>query len=142
MSAFPENMPAPTPANGPFSHTEVSVYCDESRHEGQSSQKYMVIGGLWLLREKRYELLDRLRALQQRYRITGELKWRKLSNSRLGGYAALVDFLAGRNDVHFRCIVVDISLVYLQHGLALGTAYAPDGEWLRKVKAESTLLGP
>jgi len=58
-------MPATAPADGPFSHAEVSVYCDESRHEGQSSQKYMVIGGLWLLREKRYELLERLRALQQ-----------------------------------------------------------------------------
>ncbi|MGA2659285.1 MAG: hypothetical protein ABSH34_17415 [Verrucomicrobiota bacterium] len=65
MSAFLENMPATAPADGPFSHAEVSVYCDESRHEGQSSQKYMVIGGLWLLREKRYELLERLRALQQ-----------------------------------------------------------------------------
>jgi len=65
MPAFPENMSATTPANGPFSSTEVSVYCDESRHEGQSSQKYMVIGGLWLLREKRYELLDRLGTVQQ-----------------------------------------------------------------------------
>lgn len=35
-----------------------------------------------------------------------------------------------------------ISLVYTEHGLALGTAFEPDGEWLRKTLANSTLLGP
>lgn len=35
-----------------------------------------------------------------------------------------------------------ISLVYTEHGLALGTAFPPDGEWLRKMQANSTLLGP
>ena len=35
-----------------------------------------------------------------------------------------------------------ISLVYTEHGLALGTAFPPDGEWLRKMQASSTLLGP
>lgn len=35
-----------------------------------------------------------------------------------------------------------ISLVYTEHGLALGTAFSPDGEWLRKMQANSTLLGP
>jgi len=35
---------------GPFANTEVSIYCDESRHEGQRHQQFMVIGGLWLPR--------------------------------------------------------------------------------------------
>jgi hypothetical protein len=35
-----------------------------------------------------------------------------------------------------------ISLVYTEYGLALGTAFEPDGEWLRKMQANSTLLGP
>lgn len=35
-----------------------------------------------------------------------------------------------------------ISLVFTEHGLALGTAFSPDGEWLRKMQATSTLLGP
>ena len=106
LTQLQSNPPA-SPTNGPFSQAEVSIYCDESRHEGQSSQQFMVIGGLWLPRDHRHELLDRLRALQQEFHITGELKWGKLSQSRLAGYSALVDFLASRNDVHFRCIVVD-----------------------------------
>ncbi|MHB8521522.1 MAG: hypothetical protein ACYDH9_12295 [Limisphaerales bacterium] len=39
-------------------------------------------------------------------------------------------------------VIFFISLVYTEHGLALGTAFPPDGEWLRKMQAESTLLGP
>lgn len=35
-----------------------------------------------------------------------------------------------------------ISLVYTEHGLALGTAFQPDGEWLRKMEASSTRISP
>jgi hypothetical protein len=119
-----QSYPAASPTYGPFSQTEASVYCDESRHEGQASQRFMVIGGLWLPRDHRHELLDRIRALQRQFHIAGELKWGKLSHSRLAGYFALVDFLASRNDVHFRCIVVDKSKVdqdkYFQNDRQLG----------------------
>lgn len=39
-------------------------------------------------------------------------------------------------------VIFFISLVYTDHGLALGTAFPPDGEWVRKMQAESMLLGP
>lgn len=94
-------------ANGPFLNEEVSIYCDESRHDGQSNQRYMVIGGLWLPRARRGEILQGLHAVQREHRISGELKWTKVSQSRLAGYQALVDYVAERDDVHFRCIVVD-----------------------------------
>jgi hypothetical protein len=35
-----------------------------------------------------------------------------------------------------------ISLVYTEHGLALGTAFSPDGEWLRKMEKNSTRISP
>ena len=35
-----------------------------------------------------------------------------------------------------------ISQVYTEHGLALGTAFPPDGEWLRKMQANSMRLNP
>ena len=35
-----------------------------------------------------------------------------------------------------------ISLVYTEHGLALGTAFSPDGEWLRKLEKNSTRISP
>jgi hypothetical protein len=35
-----------------------------------------------------------------------------------------------------------ISLVFTEHGLALGTAFSPDDQWLRKMQSKSILLGP
>lgn len=93
--------------HGPFIRSEVSIYCDESRHEGQSEQRYMVIGGLWLPRARRRDLLDKLRAVGQAHGIQGELKWNKISRLSLPGYKAAVEVLAADPDVHFRCIVVD-----------------------------------
>jgi hypothetical protein len=93
--------------HGPFRATQVSVYCDESRHEGQSKQRYMVIGGLWIERDKRHRILDRLRAVQRTHSITGEVKWNKLSKRSLAGYQALADYVAQEPDAYFRCVVVD-----------------------------------
>lgn len=110
--------------NGPFTNSEVSIYCDESRHEGQSHQPFMVIGGLWLPREKRGEILDGLRAVREAHGVTGELKWGKVSQKKLAGYQAVVDFIAGREDIHFRCIVVEKAKVdhdkYFQNDRQLG----------------------
>lgn len=110
--------------NGPFSGTEVSIYCDESRHEGQSSQQFMVIGGLWLPRGQRGEILTGLRTIQHQHGITSELKWGKVSQTKLPGYQALVDYIANRKDIHFRCIVVDKTKVnhdkYFQNDRQLG----------------------
>jgi len=99
------------PIYGPFTDTEVSIYCDESRHEGQSHQKYMVIGGLWLPRAQRGEILAGLREIQARNGIGGDMKWSKVSKAKLAGYQEIVSFIAARPDVHFRCIVVDKSKV-------------------------------
>jgi hypothetical protein len=35
-----------------------------------------------------------------------------------------------------------ISLVHTQHGLALGTAFVPGDQWLRKMIAESIRISP
>jgi hypothetical protein len=101
------NAANPQPQFGPFANTEASIYCDESRHEGQRHQPFMVIGGLWLPRAHRQEILAGLREIQQRHRIQGEVKWRKVSPSCVPGYGEMIEFLARREDVHFRCIVVD-----------------------------------
>jgi len=110
--------------NGPFTNSEVSIYCDESRHEGQSHQPFMVIGGLWLPREKRGEILAGLRSVREEHGVSGELKWGKVSQKKLAGYQAVVDFIASREDIHFRCIVVEKAKVdhdkYFQNDRQLG----------------------
>jgi len=121
---FSDAKPPAAIVNGPFAQTEVSIYCDESRHEGQRQQQFMVIGGLWLPRNKRGEILAGLKSIQSHHRITGELKWGKVSRAKLPGYQAVVDFVAAHPDMHFRCIVVDKTKVdhdkYFQSDRQLG----------------------
>jgi len=107
MSINPPDSNSLKSGYGPFNSTEVSVYCDESRHEGQSGQRYMVIGGLWLERSKRQAAIEGLRAIQREHGITGELKWNKLSRRSLPGYIALAAFVANDPGISFRCVLVD-----------------------------------
>ena len=118
-------LPNPTIGTyGPFNETEVSIYCDESRHEGQSTQRFMVLGGIWLPRNKRHEFLDGIREIQTRHKMIGELKWVKLSRKCLPAYIEIIQYISAQRDIHFRCIVVDKSRVdadkYFQSDRQLG----------------------
>jgi len=89
------------------------VYCDESRPEALTTKspdgaRYLVIGSLWLPAEQRDQFKAELHALKDVGKIGGELKWSKVSHSRLDAYKRLVDwfFNAGLK-LRFRAIVVD-----------------------------------
>jgi len=83
------------------------VYCDESRHDGPQSHRYMAIGGLWVPTAVRDEANGALRQLRRSIDLRGEAKWGKVSDSRLQAYRSLVDFFFERPGLQFRVIVVD-----------------------------------
>lgn len=67
-----------------------------------------MIGSLWLPEELRNEIKSRVRALRQRHKAWGEIKWSKVSPNRREFYVELVDlFFAYGDNLRFRCIVVD-----------------------------------
>lgn len=89
------------------------IYCDESRPDSLSRQnkdKYMVIGGIWIDRDKRNSLKRKIKKLQKKHNVYGELKWRNVSPSKLDFYLELVD-LFFTEPVRFRGIVVDTNKV-------------------------------
>lgn len=95
------------------------VYCDESRPEVFSSRKsrdrYLLIGSLWLPAELRQPLKDEINVLRRRWDAWGEIKWSKVSPSRLGFFEALVDlFLSFGDELRFRCIVIDSAQLNLE----------------------------
>jgi hypothetical protein len=94
------------------------VYCDEANPDVFTSQapraRHLMIGSLWIPSELRDELKSQILALRQRHQTWGEIKWTKVSPSKLDFYMELVDLFVGYgNNVRFRCIAVDREQVNL-----------------------------
>jgi hypothetical protein len=94
------------------------VYCDESRPDLLSSNnpkaKYMLIGSLWLPRDKRDKFKKDIHDLRNKHKIGGEFKWQKVSPSRINFYKELIGwFNAMGENLRYRCIVVEHKQVNL-----------------------------
>ena len=85
-----------------------NIYCDESCHLEHDRQKAMVLGGIWCPYDRRKEIARELRALKIKYRLSPkfEIKWNKVSPSRIDFYLALVDFFFDNPDLHFRAFIL------------------------------------
>jgi len=93
---------------------DIEVYCDEAYPDLLSSRKsnasFLTIGSLWVKREDRDEVKQKVHHLRDRYCVGVEFKWQKVSPSRLDFYQALVDlFFEFGERLRFRCIAVDRS---------------------------------
>ncbi len=83
------------------------VYCDETLPDLFTSQhpqaRYLMIGSLWLPADLRETVKARIAELRERHGVYGEMKWRKVSPSKLGFYTDLVDlFMSFGLDLRFR----------------------------------------
>ena len=93
-----------------------NVYCDESCHLENDHQKAMVLGAVWCPLDKTREIAVRLREIKQKHGLAPqfEVKWTKVSSSKVELYLDLVDYFFDDDDLHFRALIVpDKSL--LQH---------------------------
>ena len=97
---------------------EIDIYCDESYPDLLSSTKstnrYIVIGGIWLPTCRRNVFKQELHNLRNHYLVGGEFKWTKATPSRENFYLDLVTWFFNKSkDVRFRCIVVDSTIIDL-----------------------------
>lgn len=85
----------------------LDVYADESC---QNAHRYMVLGCTLVETGLVPEVVRTIAEVRENHRLQGEMKWTKVSNSRLDGYKALVDAyfsLVARDVLHFHCLIVD-----------------------------------
>ncbi len=93
------------------------IYCDESRPDlfttkSKEESGYLLIGSLWLPTNQRVFVKEKIKSLKDKYKVGGQLKWQKLSDSRLEFYIELVNlFMSFGKDLRFRCIAVDAKKV-------------------------------
>ncbi|MBG22745.1 MAG: hypothetical protein CMF22_04710 [Idiomarinaceae bacterium] len=88
--------------------TEYNVYCDESCHLENDKQKSMVLGAVWCPKDKRLEIAERLREIKQKHGFARgfEIKWTKVSPSKVGFYKDIIDYFFDDDDLHFRGLVI------------------------------------
>ena len=74
----------------------------------------MVIGSLWLRTDERTAFKSAIHRLRDQHNVGGEIKWQKVSPSRVAFYRALADWFVAPNDrLRFRCIAVEHDKVSL-----------------------------
>jgi hypothetical protein len=86
--------------------TTYNIYCDESCHLENDRIPVMLLGAVWCPREKAKTISAEIRRIKAQHNARGELKWTKVSNSRLIFYQALLDYFLSKDQLNFRCVVV------------------------------------
>lgn len=88
--------------------SEYNIYCDESCHLMHSDGKVMVLGALWCTKAKRHEAFKRIREIKAQHNLKSdfEIKWNKVSPSKLSFYSDVIDYFFDDNELHFRALVV------------------------------------
>lgn len=94
------------------------IYCDESCQDVFTSQhtkcQNMFIGGLWLPAEKRGTFKTELYSIREKHKMFSEIKWNKISASKINFYTDLINYFFDKNDdLRFRCVVVEKSKIDL-----------------------------
>lgn len=89
-----------------------NIYCDESSVDNLNSD-FMVIGALFIEREKVPTIKDKIKEFQNKYYIKGELKWVKTSAKTLDFYNELFNYLFSTDSLglSYKCIVVNKKVV-------------------------------
>jgi hypothetical protein len=85
----------------------INVYCDESSHMQNDNHIYMVIGGVWINKNKTKSVCADIRALKEKFglRRNYEIKWNRLLKNKHDFYKEIIKYFFDSNDLSFRCIV-------------------------------------
>jgi len=86
--------------------TAYNIYCDESCHLEHDRIPVMLLGAVWCPHEMRKSISKEIRQLKAKHNAKGELKWTKVSDSRLPFYKELFDYFFAKNELNFRCLLV------------------------------------
>lgn len=90
-----------------------NIYCDESCHLEHDRITTMVIGALVCPQHRARQVADAIRTLKHARGLTGpyELKWARISPSFLGLYEAALDLFFADDDLRFRAVIIDKTLL-------------------------------
>ncbi|WML26272.1 DUF3800 domain-containing protein [Neobacillus sp. OS1-33] len=84
-----------------------NLYCDESCHLPNDDSDVMVLGAIKCNESKKIEIYNEIRKIKEKHGISSwaEVKWTKVSLSKLKFYKELVDYFFNNQDLTFRCTI-------------------------------------
>lgn len=88
-------------------HLEKNIYCDESTHIENDGMPFLVIGAITCPKSKAREVAVRIREIKAQHGLNPkkEIKWTKVSPSKVDFYLQLVDYFLAEPDLKFRAVV-------------------------------------
>lgn len=97
----------------------VNIYCDESCHLENDRENVMILGAVYCPTEKKEEIFERLLSFKKKHRLIPqrkknpkenrsyyELKWNKVSQSKIEYYKDVINYFFDDDDLSFRALVV------------------------------------
>lgn len=97
----------------------INIYCDESCHLENDNEKVMALGAVYCSASKKKEIFERLFELKKKHNLIPkinknprinrpyyELKWSKVSLTKINYFKDVIDYFFADDDLHFRVLVV------------------------------------
>lgn len=88
---------------------EINIYCDESCHLEHDGSNVMVLGAICCPSKLRHKVYNDIREIKNKYNLspkTFEIKWTKVSDSKIDFYMELVDYFMNNENLSFRGLIV------------------------------------
>lgn len=88
--------------------TEYNIYCDESCHLEHDNSPVMVLGAISCPKDKKSEIFNDIRRIKERFGLSTyfEIKWTKVSISKIDFYQEILNYFWSRDDITYRGLVV------------------------------------
>ena len=85
----------------------INIYCDESCHLEHDNSDIMVLGAMSCNFEEKTKIFNDIRKIKMDHELSSkfEIKWTKVSKSKIEFYKKLVDYFFENNNLWFRGIV-------------------------------------
>lgn len=84
-----------------------TVFCDESCHLQNDSSSVMLLGAMYCPDEKKKQIYSDIRAIKEKHNLSSyfEIKWTKVSESKIEFYIELLDYFWQNDNLHYRGLV-------------------------------------
>jgi hypothetical protein len=87
----------------------INIYCDESNHLENDHRRYMALGAVYCPIDALGDINQQLRTLKRKHSLPEniEIKWTKVSPSRVDFFLDVIDYFFAEKLLRFRSVVID-----------------------------------